>query len=474
MNENFRLKESNLPRKLFPEVPKTVKSKKEDRKPPEQKKKKSWLAAVIILCILFLISFCIYLFIAKDPKSLFLAAINQEYNNLVASKESLFSNSLYEEAKNTTLTTKGNITLEILQDGETIPDFQDLDLSYQLGRDYQKKQITSNFHLSYDQETIFDINTFGKPKSLYLELTELFSKYIKIDVEEYEKLFEDGKATEEDIEYLIQSTKNYLLEALEKKDFKTTSEKINFDGKEINAKKISYYFTAETTEKVRNYIIDSILKDEKYMTLLEKYQGKEKEDIKQSLTKMKEETLTFEEETVFSVYFDGFFNTPIRFEVIDPTLEITYNIYENKKEILFNAEDLEMNIEFNASQNTYEFKNSENTITITEKKDSKNHNFLYQIDSNGQSYNGAFDIKKEDEYRGSVTFTFNTKENMSLKISGTYENTIGEKVTLPENLDENNIDYQDMTDVDYEEIATNLLKNPFFASLFGGTTPTIS
>lgn len=412
------------------------------------------------LLLSFVIVTCLFLFFGKNSKTLFLYAINQEYADFVSKQTHFFNNTIGDESKNSTLKMEGSLSVDVDSIDKNLKDLEKYSLDYTIFHDYKKQNLLYQLQTYYDEKTLIDIRTYGTDNILYLELKDLFSKYISVEVKKYENIFDNSSIREEDFDYIIQSTKNLVLESLQDNDFTKTRDKVSMEDKTITALKINYILDEENFKDSYEFVLKEILKDDKFLEIISKYVDIDINQIKEILAHEKSEISnknylngnTFN----FSVYFKSLFNEPIKYEIVGNNEKIEYFPKENEKIMIFSENNVQK-FSFSMKDNEIHYLihdkiNVTGTLKVTEK------NIDLSFNEINDNVSGNLIITNQDKYNGKIKLSIKNEDN-NIIINGRYKNTIGQEVKLPKNLKENAISYKKISEEHYNEIIDNISKN---------------
>ena len=412
------------------------------------------------LLLSFLIVTWLFLFFGKNSKTLFLYAINQEYADFVSKQTHFFNNTIGDESKNSTLKMEGSLSVDVDSNDKNLKDLEKYSLDYTIFHDYKKQNLLYQLQTYYDEKTLIDIRTYGTDNILYLELKDLFSKYISVEVKKYENIFDNSSIREEDFDYIIQSTKNLVLESLQDNDFTKTRDKVSMEDKTITALKINYILDEENFKDSYEFVLKEILKDDKFLEIISKYVDIDINQIKEILAHEKSEISnknylngnTFN----FSVYFKSLFNEPIKYEIVGNNEKIEYFPKENEKIMIFSENNVQK-FSFSMKDNEIHYLihdkiNVTGTLKVTEK------NIDLSFNEINDNVSGNLIITNQDKYNGKIKLSIKNEDN-NIIINGRYKNTIGQEVKLPKNLKENAISYKKISEEHYNEIIDNISKN---------------
>ena len=285
-----------------------------------------------------------------------------------------------------------------------------IDLEGTYGVDLDNKIISLDLKSNYDKEKLLNLNLYAENGIGYVYLEDIYDKYIKTDIENYDDMFK--KTNKEDYKVILKSMNKAINKSLKDDYFETSKETV--DGKKLTKTKLN--LSTENQETLKNDILKSLLEDSEFLksaaTITEKTEDEIKENIQNKIdTKIEGngETLT--------IYTEG--NKFVKLEL----------------------------------------KQESDTMEITKESD-KIYN--YSITSDNETYSGTLKVTKQNE-NTTVSFSVKDSANMSyevtLTISAQYNKEISKKSI------DKSIDYKDLTDEDTATIYSNILKNEGITNL---------
>lgn len=446
------------------------------------------VAIIAILCI-------IYFVILSSPKNIFLKAINHEYQRLDNKLANLSNNDIFQKSKDKTVSTNYkldfdmNVKDDLLSGSDyekMINEINQLNLEMNGTMDRKNKTFSYTVALNHDNDHLIDLGVYAKEKSIYLELKNLFGKYIEFPIEEYDEMFESNTSTN-DSRYVLKTIKDAFLNNLDKKDFVQTKEKIELNGKSISTKKITYSFNQKKTLEVTQKALEDLKGNNKFIkkvaTITGKKESEYKEELNDSLkevqTKLKN-TTDDKEMIEISVYATGLFHSGVKYEIVikedSETMLLSYSNYkdiiqidalENSNKVFTAKVTKESKNHYKtiATMNTLQF---EMTSVLSEEKNT--HDYKIVESQSDMTISGAITtenktVKRDKEYSGDVIITCNMsvqdqKDIIKLTVNGKSNTKIGEKLTLP--TIDRSVDYKEISENDYYEIMSNLSKNEIF------------
>ena len=294
-----------------------------------KKDSKKIIVPIVVILIFLVALFAIYNFVFCNSKSIFLRAINSEYQKLDDKLNKITNSDLNTMAKNKAI--KANYTFDIDINADDIvagtnyegliDEINKLNFEMNTGVDNKNKKFSYNIKANYEQDNLINVFAYGQKEKIYIELKDLFDKYIEVPVKEYDTIFESSENLE-DSKYIVKTVKDSFLNNLNEKEFIKTSTKTDINGKNKAVKKITY----SLNEKKSLILIKNILTElkendkfiEKYANISNASKGKVKKDINQAIKKIKSDikTATDNEKTIeMSVYTEGLLNKVVKYEI---------------------------------------------------------------------------------------------------------------------------------------------------------------
>ena len=284
--------------------------------------------------------------------------------------------------------------------------------------------------------------------------------------------------TKDDLKYLVSKTKDAILNNLNEKDFKKSTDKVKINGKEVKVTKLTYSFSEKTTYELAKGALNSISNDSKFIKILAKISGTKEDEIKQSLqasaqmfglvdTKELDKTTTAK----LSVYTKGV--SGISLEAIDEEsgkTEIAY--YHNDDNYVFNVSENDKNIvTINVNdKNINALIDSEGEkikLNINKEEKDKTIVYNYTLETDDSKIKGKLTeeiIKKNDDGTGEFKITSEASTmGVSAKITGNLKIEFKDKLELPNT--KNSIKYDEIPEEDSNEISNKLAQNSVLVSL---------
>lgn len=373
----------------------------------EQKKSKKGLVIAFIVVLLILLGVGGFaLFTMKSPKKVFSSFINDIYGKMDSSIALDFDTmtGTYDFKINVSTTDETNTMFEILNN---------ISLSGKVGIDYPNNIALVTIDSDYDNSKLLNASVYFKDKKGYILLNNIFDKYLAVEIEEFDSIFERTE-TNADVKLILKEVKDAINKSLKSKYF--TKEKV--DGFTKN--------TLVLNEKNTYEILTSIL------TTL-----KDKEDFLTTVANITGETTTQLKENIESSLEE--------FSEVDETSEGKYEISVYTKGLTSEFVKLEVNMDFDEEKQS---------IVIT-KEDEENYTLKY-VDSYDEETTGKIKITtKNDKTNVSFSMTSEgTTIGFEIGFSAKYNDKIdGVNVNNSASIDE-------LTEEEYNEIYTKLMEQP--------------
>lgn len=445
-----------------------------------KEKKKVNKILIILPIIIVAVLVGVYLYF-NNSKNIFTRTLNKGYKNFTDILDKV------NVSTDKTIKTSGNVNFNInvsdeyknLIDQNILDEINKLELLFNSVVSYENKEFSVELNTKYDKNALFDVALYGQNSNLYIELKNLYNKYIEIPVEEYDTLFEEYEL--EKIEYILNKVESSLLNNLDEKEFVKTKEKLDVESKKIEVNKIEYEFNEEKTFKLLVNTFKELKNDQKFIKYVSEISGLEEKEITDGIDSSIKELSSqteFEDETFISIaiYTKGLLNEYVGFEININNLG-KMKIYNNDDNIYGNlyitgekvAEITSKKQKENEYKTEIEIKDTAN-ITIDSRITDKSINIDYEIVTEEMSLDGTLNEKITKEENKT---TNDSKCNMNIKAEDEVVATININSNIKEELTDEpftnilskgKINYENMTEEDMNSIAEKLLSNETIVS----------
>lgn len=464
----------------------------------KKEKNNKIIAAVVILLVLAGVLFLGY---KKyfTPKNMFKNSLNKGYKEVENFINDIEKVSKKGTGNKETVTASQNMNINLSVNKSMVSDrnaqalideLNKISFNTKVGIDEKNSEMLINFNSLYNNKELVGIGAYLKDKKAYIELKNIYDKYIEVPVDEMTSTMKSTTATPtidtDDLKYVMKKGINAFADSLDNKEFKTSSEKIKIDGKTVKATKVTYALSEKDATAISKRVVEKLLKDEKFIKSFASISNQEKDDVKEmledSLSDVKEELnsdLDTKDTIYISAYVTGIAKTPVGFEFRvkdeDNNAAIAYYKKNDKKEIVLKNEDevvLTAKITDKKTVVEASSKGQSLTLTIDKKVSGKTTEYVYNLDVAGMvSSEGSLKetIKSEDK-KGNMeaedVFTLNVKaagtEMAKLTIKGDSKVEVGNKLSMPSFTKTVNI--EDLDDTDQYQIISNISKNQTLAN----------
>lgn len=429
--------------------------------------KKVVLIVISILVLLALIAGAIIYFLNK-PKVLFFNSVNKTYNQIIEELTDYKSDSLKDyknKAVNSTFSLKANLQTKNPEYKELADFINKLSIDMKSDVDYKNKEFAYNIDLKSNNNTLINSSFYGTKQNMYIELKDLFSKYIKIDMSEnYDEVFTEDM--NKDLKLIVETVKDTYLKQLDNKDFTKTKEEIDINGKKVKTTKLSLNLDSKRFKEINEGAIDELLLDDEFIKAVSNYADLDEKDVKESLEDAKKTTFD-DEELVINTYLNK--KDSIKYEMIvksdSEDLVVSGIDYDDYFDLTVKEGD---SILASLTKEDDKIFVKLGTMTMEINKESDNKYNIF-IKSGSDEITGTLvttekEISKTEE-SGTFTLTLYFDRITKLTVSGKSNIKIVDKIEIPDL--KNNVDANDLTEEDYNTIMTKLMQNPGIVNLFG-------
>lgn len=418
------------------------------------------ILSILLVLILFTVAGVLYV---KNKKNVYRNWLNEETKNITTMVNAFMENKLIHLSNSTPFLTSALLNFEASYDTTLVrkeeKDFLDMmnhiHMSYALGMDVKKKELTHTLKSTYNNENLVTIYGNGNQDALSLLVRGVTGKYIEIPNHASFLFNEKDKVREKDIETLRKYLVRFLLKEVEEEDFEETEKVISIDGKEEKVRDIYLHLPQKKVKDLLTKAMDTFGKNKVFKEKIASYFHVGEEELEAYLQRIKEITI---QDIKIHVYAKKIVNQVVGYEmtlqkgatyVFQKMGQTKYKLTKNGQ-ILFDLEKKE---------NTYKGKIIDDLVEI-KKRDA--NTYTYSIQRKEDFYQGTIHIKDTElklSKQGNIDLTiqhFNhAKEEIShLKGSFTYNTkTINALSTYD---DTQKMPYKDLSKEDREEIKRRL------------------
>lgn len=348
-------------------------NKKVDNGNDKKKKKKFPLILIVLLVIIIFIGVGVYYFI-NSSRNVFMVAIDTVFGYL---EENTINNS----------TSSGTFSIKMSASGTDssasyLSSFIDkVDFSGTYGIDYENKLVNVDLKSNYDDKKLINANVYMESGNGYILLDELYDKYIRVPIEDYDSMF-SSYSNKDDYRVVVSSIKNAIKVSL--KDEYFTKEKVELDGQKVN--KTVLKVNKANYDAIMDDIYNELVNDDKFLNSMAIVGRMSVNEVKEILKDLSETDLEFEE-------LEGSNEKFVEFDVALFTkgsdfLKVEFTTSSSK--IVISNDDANYNFEF-SENNDIVFKGS---IVLNK----ANNNVLLRIDSVESNISIEFNVNSTIEH----------------------------------------------------------------------------
>ncbi len=358
--------------------------------------------------------------LTKNPKKIFNKFVSEGFAYLY---QNMSTNNLE------TIGGKGSFSYDISVNDASVKDildiFNGITMDYEYKVDYKDKRMMLDLSSKYKNEDLIALSMYTKDSKAYVLLKDVYDKYLVSDIEGYDNLFSNSN-NNEDIKTILQSVEKALNKSVTNDDFKTSTETIKINGKEVKTTKNSLVINNESYGRIFKKFSNALLDDDKFIEAVSKLSGDSKENLKESLkASMSEDVSLNNTEIIFSIYTKGLTNDIVKF-----------------------ALDVESN----------------NTIVNLALTKTDSNKYDLAIGQNGiDMIIGSINIDKKSDNERTINLELNMQNILNIKLMTNY--SIASNVEFNDLDVSDNINYEELSSSEAEEISNKLMATKGLAEL---------
>lgn len=426
---------------------------------PEKKSKKSIIKTVILSAIIILIIVLLgYRFYFNNPYNLM---INM-FDGISSKYEETIENIFFEyDLNNDVIYAENEIVIDVLKDdAELLGMFDGINGYLKIGYDYKNEKMTLNTSIGESNINYINGEVQIEQEEVYLNLKDLFSKTILINLEEE---LDDSQLFDKDLDYSVDTIKKIVpiivdgyKETLDKGNKEVEKIEIDYFGDKKNVTKTTFIYDKNSYDRLIKYIKSS----DELIDLLSTVLELSKDDI---IKYIDEGYFVeyIEGQYNFSVYTSGILNNCVGMAIGSET-QIEYLIKGNEAELRVNDIDsneeiiVEINNEKKSTTFNIELDNSNFSGTISD----KSVEIVLEDESIQLTLNLEITKKTEDYIMQNHSLNIKYYEGEDeIEIQVNLENKI-EKVNNLSDIEKTEvININDLTQDDVKDILSNLINN---------------
>lgn len=435
-----------------------------------------------------------------NPKNIFKKSIDNGYKEIENFIDELSSNAKLDNKNIKAINLKQDLSVnlkvnDMLSSDENvqsiISEINKMKLEMEVGYDLSNIKTAMTLGALYDNKSLINLGAYVNESSMYIELKDLFDKYIEIPMEDTYKEYLNNsniKFDEDDLKYVLKASKDAFKDNLDSKTVKTSKKTIKINGKKLSTTKVSYGLSEKSANELAKNILEKLVKDDKFLKALASISDQDKNDLKDSFEEAIEEIkenlnndLETKEEVFINFYVTGVTKKVVGYELMvkdqDTKEEVVISYYNKDdngelnfssgKEKLLNASFSNNNLKM-----TIYADEDEINLNVDKKVKDKTTTYDYKLKVEEISIEGSIieTIKKEDkngnveaEDEVSVKMITTGIELFNLTLKGNSEVEYKDKIELPDV--SNSIKYTELTEADTNAIMVKLMENKTLVNL---------
>ncbi len=325
--------------------------------------KRKILLVITIIIILLIIGFASFIFIKK-------------YFENQNSIKILISNSFdtFEEKISEKNNQNAKLSLKLQNNSshdDIIKLLSKIDFSMDISIDYENMLIDSDYQINYNNQKLLNANIYTESDAGYIMLEDIYDKYIKFDLKDLSIIFSQSNIKDQII--VIESIRKALDLSLKDEYFTIIKETV--DGEKVT--KTTLILDQKNYNSLKKDIVNTLLKDTKFLESYAKLKEIEVEDVKTSLN----DSLSSNDEydtTNLSLYTNK--SKFIKLEISDSSNNISITKDGNNYDYTLDMAD--SHLLYGTVTVILEEDNS--TINISVNDDASNISFVVTIDASVQ------------------------------------------------------------------------------------------
>ena len=180
--------------------------------------------------------------------------------------------------------------------------------------DYKNKKFDYKIAANYNNNSLINVEAVYD-KDMYLSLGDLYSKSIKVSDDSFSDVFK--KTGDENTKIVIEKITNAFNKSLKKEYFSKSKEKINVNGKSINAKVYTMKMTDDNVKEILKSMTETLKNDDKFIEAASKVFDESKSSIKNSLNleDYSSSLIPSGKNVSISIYTKGLFNKFVKLKL---------------------------------------------------------------------------------------------------------------------------------------------------------------
>ena len=335
--------------------------------PPKKEKKKGKLKLIILIVASAIIAlsagYFAYTALFNTPYNTYKNAISMVFdnlNNVIKESEDIIDYDLNEDIL------KNSGTFKWTSNETEYEDLTKYSYDYETMLDIKNEKLKLGLDIINGNESLVQFLIYAIKDKGYIKADEIFDKIIEFESDMDFNIEEDTVIEDEDITFLLDKLKEYIINSLDDKKITKEKETININNKEISVINNKYIIDEEEYNKIIDNILNSILNDNEFLDKLEKIFSAQKNDIKEALKSLLDTTKTLDSSITFNIYTTTITNRIIGTYITLDGLNIEYTDYKDIINIILTDDDESENITIKNENNKWDISYTSNGNKLLE------------------------------------------------------------------------------------------------------------
>ncbi len=353
----------------------------------KEKGNKKFLTLLFIAIVLIVVACITYVAMLSNPKKVFTIALDKVFAS---------ANTSLKENKNAifgSMAIKTDMNSENKEANQILSIFNNLDFNLNYEVDYTKNRMYMEIDTKYNQKDLIQANMYTENKDIYIDLKDVFDKYIHIPIDTEINL-NSNKERIAAYQVVLEEIDKALTKSLKEKYFTSENTKIMINKKDTKVTKNSLILNQTNLEEMIKNMAKE-LNNKKFIDAFAKITDQDSDTIKEFLEKATKENLELEETNMtISIFTKGltkdFVGLEIKesndwFSIIkDTDKKCSYELSTDNKKIVGSIESQTEKEKSNVSI-TFDYDSTKGSITL-------NHSYTTKGTLNSKNVDEAIDI----------------------------------------------------------------------------------
>lgn len=342
---------------------------------------------------------------------------------------------------------RGDLNLKVQSSIPELKPYADYKYGMNIIVDPKNEKMEEVFSISdyKTEKKIFDIGFYLGKETMFLQSKYMYNETLDFsdfldNSSEISSMFADFREDldvldTQDLEYLVTSIRDSVVDAIDKKALKSKFDKIKINGKDVRVVRFDYELDKKVLNEVYDKIADSLLDNSKGITIISKIFGIAPTDVEKSLNEGRN-SFTKADSFTISIYKKVFSSEIVKFSLVTAD-EFEINYFD--KNILMTYQKYEIKIDMSDKITTFTYtQDKEELINLKIKEIGFNIiDLTYELNVENSLVSGEIYLKSKKKSDTSVfleySFSLLTNvdgENVNLRVFGDMAVSIVNKMNL--------------------------------------------